>query len=140
MKIGLDETERLIYTTASSFARAIQGGLSTNEIGGPIAVVKTGADLAGISNVALVGFAATLSINLALINSLPFPALDGGQLLFVIIEIVTGKPLNRNIKDTITAFAFSTLLWLSVTSFVGDFSRINSSVTPITSIVKKNID
>ena len=130
IKIGVDETGRLIYITASSFVRAIQGGLTGNEIGGPIAVVKTGADLAGVSNIALVGFAATLSINLALINSLPFPALDGGQLLFVLIEIITGTPVNRNIKDTITALAFSILLYLGITSFVGDFTRINNSVQP----------
>jgi membrane-associated protease RseP (regulator of RpoE activity) len=139
IKIGVDETGRLLYITGSSFARAIPGGLTGNEIGGPIAVVKTGADLAGVSNLALVGFAATLSINLALINSLPFPALDGGQLLFVIVEIITGKPVNRSLKDTVTALAFSLLLYLGLTSFVGDFVRINNSVQPIPTAIQKNI-
>lgn len=135
VKIGIDETGRLIYITASSFYKAVQGGLSGGELGGPIQVVKTGADLAKVSDLALVGFAATLSVNLAIINSLPVPGLDGGQFLFVIIEIL-GIPLNRNLKDTITAIAFSLLLWLGLTSFIGDFSRINSS-TPTTII--KNV-
>jgi len=126
IKIGYDETGRIIYLTASSFSRAVSTGFKGNEIGGPIAVVKTGAELAGVSDLALVGFAATLSINLALINAIPFPGLDGGQLLFVILEVLTpGIPLNRNVKDTITAIAFTFLLWLGLTSFIGDFTRIN---------------
>jgi membrane-associated protease RseP (regulator of RpoE activity) len=47
--------------------------------------------MAEYSPSALVGFAATLSVNLAVLNSLPFPALDGGQLAFVVIELLTGN-------------------------------------------------
>jgi RIP metalloprotease RseP len=95
-----------------------------NEVGGPLSVVKAGSEMAQYSPVALIGFMATLSVNLAILNSLPFPALDGGQLSFVIIEMLAGRPVPRKIQDTITAVAFSFLLALGASTVVGDLSKV----------------
>jgi membrane-associated protease RseP (regulator of RpoE activity) len=84
--------------------------------------------MAQYSPMALVGFAASLSINLAVLNSLPFPALDGGQLAFVILELLAGRPVPRKIQDTITAVAFSFLLALGASTVVGDISKVNEPV------------
>ena len=87
-------------------------------------MVKAGAQLAEISPIALVGFAATLSVNLALLNSLPFPALDGGQLAFVLVELVLGRAIPRRAQEVITGLAFSFLLALGLSTLVGDISKV----------------
>lgn len=63
---------------------------------GPVEIVKVGAEVARSEGPsALLQFAAVISVNLAVINSLPVPGLDGGQMVFVLAEIVSGKKLDR---------------------------------------------
>jgi len=128
MAIGATETWRLLSFTWDAFSTSISSGFSGGEVGGPISVVKAGAQMAQDSPQALVGFAATLSVNLALLNSLPFPALDGGQLAFVLFEISTGRPVPRRIKDVVTSIAFAMLLLLGVTTLVGDVNKLGDPV------------
>eukprot|EP00596_Hydrurales_sp_CCMP1899_P007035 CAMPEP_0119034236 /NCGR_PEP_ID=MMETSP1177-20130426/1245_1 /TAXON_ID=2985 /ORGANISM="Ochromonas sp, Strain CCMP1899" /LENGTH=383 /DNA_ID=CAMNT_0006991537 /DNA_START=465 /DNA_END=1616 /DNA_ORIENTATION=+ len=128
---GVDETGRITSFTVNGLISAISSGGQNSEMGGPIAVVKAGAQMAEYSPVALIGFMASLSINLAVLNSLPFPALDGGQLFFVIAEIIAGKPVDRRVKDALTAVAFSFLLAFGASTLVGDITKIGepSSLT-----------
>jgi len=94
-------------------------------------VVRTGAELALLSPAGLVGFAATLSVNLAVLNALPFPALDGGQLVFVLIELLLKKPLPRKFQESITGLAFFVLLGLGSTTLVGDLGKLNQPIPGI---------
>ena len=87
-------------------------------------MVQTGAQLATLSPTALYGFMAALSVNLAVLNSLPFPALDGGQLVFVIIEGILGKKLPRKVQDSITAVSFIALFGFGLTTIFGDIQKI----------------
>lgn len=122
--LGVSETWHTIMITANAFIRVIQLGPTGNEIGGPIAVVKAGASMAELSPLALFSFASTLSINLAILNSIPFPALDGGQLAFVLVEMLRGgKPLNRNIQEVVTTFAFLILTLVGGYTIVGDILK-----------------
>ena len=82
--------------------------------------------MADYSGVALVGFAATLSINLAILNSLPLPALDGGQLAFILAEIVSGKTLNREIKESLIALAFGALIIIGAGTIVSDIGNLGT--------------
>ena len=102
-----------------------------NDVGGPLAVMQTGAQMAQYSPLALVGFAATLSVNLAVLNALPFPALDGGQLAFVLVELLSGKPLPKKVQETMTAVAFAMLLSLGVSTLVGDIGKMGMATLPM---------
>ena len=124
LTIGGAETWRLVTFTWSAFSKSISSGGVGAEVGGPISVVKAGAEMAQVSPQALVGFAATLSVNLALLNALPFPALDGGQLVFVLIEAVARRPVPRGIKNVLTGLAFSSLLLLGAYTLIGDVSKL----------------
>lgn len=73
---------------------------------------------------ALLTFAALISINLGIMNALPLPALDGGQLLFLAVEAVQGKPLNQRIVRTINGTALSVLLVLSLALLLGDIEKL----------------
>lgn len=65
---------------------------------GPVEIVRVGAEVARADGPsALLQFAAVISVNLAVINSLPVPGLDGGQMVFVLAEIVSGKKLDRQV-------------------------------------------
>jgi len=136
--IGAEETWRLISFTWRAFSQSVMTGFAGSEVGGPVSVVRAGAQMAEYSPVALVGFAATLSVNLAILNSLPFPALDGGQLVFVLIELVIGRPVPRRVINGITGLAFSFLLALGASTLIGDVAKITEEA-PAQSVIRSTV-
>ena len=97
------------------------GGSGGAELSGPIGVVKMGAEIAGSDSSVLLNFAAAISINLAVINSLPLPALDGGQLAFIVVEVLRrGRKLDVRVEEAITSLAFLVLGLVSVNAAIGD--------------------
>jgi len=130
--VALRETARIIKLTfeflGSFFSGIFTHGKIADEAGGPVAIYTyTGLALkAGI--MVLLQFVALLSINLALINILPFPALDGGRLVFIILEKISGKRVIKekveNIIHTV-GFGLLILLMLAITykDIVGLFHR-----------------
>lgn len=92
---------------------------------GPIGVVKAGADVVSSSDfAAIVAFAASISVNLAVINSLPLPALDGGQLVFVLAEAAAGRKIDQQLQESINAGALTVLLFISIGTAIGDVRSI----------------
>lgn len=75
-------------------SQAINGTADFSQVAGPIGIVSMVGDAAEFGLVALLTFTAIISLNLAVINMLPIPALDGGRLVFVIIEAITRKKIN----------------------------------------------
>ncbi len=109
--------------------------VSGNDLGGPISVVNAGARLAEYSPAALLGFIASLSVNLAVINALPLPALDGGQLVFVLLEWGARRPVPRKIQEVVTGLCACLLVALGVTTFVGDLQSLSD---PLNSAIVEN--
>ena len=68
-------------------------------------------------------FAAFISVNLAVVNALPFPGLDGGQMVFVILEALRGKRLSPRLENGINAVAVLLLASLSFYLIAGDIGR-----------------
>lgn len=85
-----------IFGTLSSI---VQGNRPLDELGGPIRIAQLSGKVAQDGAVSLLYFMAALSVNLALINLLPIPVLDGGHLLLYGIEAVTRRPLNKRIVE-----------------------------------------
>ena len=73
-------------------------------------------------------FAAALSVNLGVLNALPLPALDGGQLVFVLAEALTGRKVDQRVQESITSAAVLFLLWVSAYAAFGDVGKIVSGV------------
>ena len=73
---------------------------------------------------AILTFMAAISVNLAVVNSLPLPALDGGQMLFVISEALTGRKVDQRLQEGITSVALVFLLLLSFSTTIGDVENI----------------
>ena len=112
--------------------KTIQGykGLITNfsstaqQLSGPVKIVEIGAQLSEQGGTGILLFAALISINLAVLNSLPLPLLDGGQLVFTLIEGLRGKPVPVKIQIAVTQSSFFLLVGLSVLLIIRDTSQL----------------
>ena len=117
---------------SSLLIKTIQGykGLVTNfsstaqQLSGPVKIVEIGAQLSEQGGTGILLFAALISINLAVLNSLPLPLLDGGQLLFTLIEGLRGKPVPIKIQIAVTQSSFFLLVGLSVLLIIRDTSQL----------------
>jgi regulator of sigma E protease len=89
----------------------ISGRFGINAVSGPIGIVETVGEVASVSMSALVNLIVLLSMNLGIMNLLPIPALDGGRILFHLIDGIAGrKVIKKEIEDTITAVTLMLLL------------------------------
>lgn len=93
--------------------QSIEGETKLSEnVAGPIGIVGLVDDATNFGFVYLLGFTAFISLNLAVLNLVPFPALDGGRLFFLLIEVIVRRPLNPKILNIINGFGFLVLMIL----------------------------
>jgi membrane-associated protease RseP (regulator of RpoE activity) len=113
--IGATEFQRIVIMTFQGFGQLINNfGETASQVAGPIKIVQIGASIAQNDTGSLFFFAALISINLAVINILPLPALDGGQLAFLLIEGLRGKPLPTRIQEGVMQTGLVLLLGLGI--------------------------
>ena len=106
----------------SLFRDMAQMDADLSQVAGPVGIVGMVGQAADFGLASLLMFTAMISLNLAVVNMLPFPALDGGRLLFVGIEAVTRKPINPVWVGRLNAFGFILLITLMVVvtySYIG---------------------
>jgi len=84
------------------------------ELSGPVGIAVMTGEVAQMGWTYLIHFAAVLSLNLAVINILPFPALDGGHVMFLIIEKIRRKPVGESLRALVNNFGFALLILLAV--------------------------
>ena len=89
----------------------IRGKGSLSSIAGPVGMVSIVGDASKFGLAYLLSFAALLSVNLAIINLIPFPALDGGRLLFLLIEKIKGSRINPKIASRVNMIGFALLIF-----------------------------
>jgi membrane-associated protease RseP (regulator of RpoE activity) len=122
---GAEQFQNLTTLTVKGFAQLLSNFRETAEqVAGPVAIVDIGAKMARSDAGSLFQFGALISINLAIINILPLPALDGGQLAFLLIEGLRGKPLPSRIQDGIMQTGLMLLLGLGVFLIVRDTTNL----------------
>lgn len=102
MELGLDETRRVMITTYLTFARLFEGTVKVEHLKGPVGIAHIGTRLADRGMVWLLFFMALISVNLAVVNFLPLPIVDGGQFIFLVLEQVRGKPVPVAIQNAVT--------------------------------------
>ena len=98
---------------------------TAQQMSGPVKIVEIGAQLSQQGSTGLVLFAALISINLAVINSFPFPLLDGGQLAILFLEGISGKPIPEKIQLAFTQSGVLLLVGLSVVLIIRDTSQLS---------------
>jgi regulator of sigma E protease len=96
---AIGQTWGLTTQIFDTLLNIVQGDRPLDELGGPIRIAQLSGKVAQDGAVSLLYFMAALSVNLALINLLPIPVLDGGHLLLYGIEAVTRRPLNKRVIE-----------------------------------------
>ncbi len=112
LKVSATLTVAVIDAFGNLISDALKGHPDVANLTGPIGIVGLVGDAAQFGFVYLLGFTAFISINLAVFNLLPFPALDGGRLLFLIVEALTGKSINSRIVNMLHLSGFVLLVTL----------------------------
>lgn len=100
------------------------GNSDFSQVSGPVGIVGLVGSASELGFVYLLSFVALISIHLAIINLFPFPALDGGRLLFVLIETVTRKTIPPKVANTVNAAGFVLLLILMVVVTYNDIIKL----------------
>lgn len=103
----------------------LTGQMSAKNLSGPVGIVKMSGEAAKQGASALIFLAAILSTGLAVFNLLPFPALDGGHLVFLLIEAVTKKPVSLKIQERAATAGFILLMGLMVIVFYNDLVNLS---------------
>ena len=95
------------------------------EVTGPVGIAILTKQVTGLGLVYILQFAALLRINLGIINGLPFPALDGGRILFILIEKIKGSPVSQKIERAFHTIGFVLLITLMIVVTFKDFIRFD---------------
>jgi regulator of sigma E protease len=99
-------------------------GIIPQGVSGPVGIFAVTTEAARSGVLTLINFLGILSVNLAILNILPFPALDGGRLLFIGIEAVTGRKVSPKVEGTIHSVGMIILLMLLLLITIGDIRRL----------------
>ena len=118
------QTYRVTELMVVIIAKLITGDISTDTLGGPIMIAQMAGDSAKAGIGSLISFIALISINLAIINLLPIPILDGGHLLFFSIEAIKGRPVSTKVREIAQQVGLFFLILLMILVFYNDISRI----------------
>lgn len=102
-----------------------RGKASLENIVGPVGMVQHVGEAARMSIFHLLFLAGIISINLAILNILPFPALDGGRIIFAIVELIKGSPIDPEKEGLVHMIGFIVLIALMVLVLVKDITRLN---------------
>ncbi len=121
---SLKQSYRVIELMVVIIAKLIKGDISTDTLGGPIMIAQMAGDSAKAGVGSLIFFIALISINLAIINLLPIPVLDGGHLLFFLIEAIKGSPVSIKVREVAQQVGLFILILLMILVFYNDIHRI----------------
>ncbi|PIP55944.1 MAG: RIP metalloprotease RseP [Candidatus Zambryskibacteria bacterium CG_4_9_14_3_um_filter_42_9] len=125
---GLRTTTELTVLTGqaitSFIGQSFTGKADLSGVTGPVGIVGMVGDVRELGFAYLLTFTALISINLAIINLLPFPALDGGRLFFVLVEAITRKPVPLKVFNVVNAAGFALLILLMVVITIQDIRNI----------------
>lgn len=124
MVMSLESTWDIIRLTAIGVAKMVSGALSTKELGGPILIAQMAGKQAEEGVASFLAFIAFISVNLAILNFLPIPVLDGGHLLFYAIELVRRKPVGLKTREVAQQFGMVVIISLMVLVFYNDITRL----------------
>ena len=132
LKYSVIEVKYWIVTTISNLGQLITGKLSVKNLSGPVGIVDTVDSVINQSSsygmkaviMNLLYMAVLLSANLGVMNLLPIPALDGGRLLFILIEAIRRKPVDKEKEGYVHLAGFVLLMLLTIFVMYNDIIRI----------------
>jgi regulator of sigma E protease len=125
--LGVRETQRVMLTTYVTFARLFEGTVKVEHLKGPVGIAHLGTLIASRGFIWLLFFLALISVNLAVINFLPLPIVDGGQFLFLVFEKIRGKPVPVGFQNAAT---LAGLVLIGSMFLIVTFNDISNLISP----------
>jgi RIP metalloprotease RseP len=123
---GSEQFGGLLQRTVSGYGALFTDfGTTAQQVSGPVKIVEMGAQLSSQGGSGIALFMALISINLAVLNALPLPLLDGGQLVFILLEGVRGRPIPERFQLIVMQSSFLLVVGLSVLLIVRDTSQLS---------------
>lgn len=122
--VGVQETVGLTGLTVQALIKLVQGKISASTIGGPLLIGEQTIRQAEQGVASLIRFMALLSINLGVLNLLPVPVLDGGHLVFFVIEMITRRPVSVRTREIAQQVGLSLLILLMGFALFNDIMRL----------------
>ena len=121
---GFHKTGQMIGLTLDSIGKMIAGVISVKNLSGPITIAKVAGTSAASGLESFISFLAYLSISLGVLNLLPIPMLDGGHLLYYVVELVRGRPVSEQVQMLGLRIGMALLFSLMALAIVNDIARL----------------
>ncbi len=120
---GVRQTVDMSAFSLLAFWRMLNGTMSWRMLGGPVTIADAAGQSAQVGLMAYIGFLAMLSVSLGVLNLLPVPVLDGGHLMYYLVELVTGSPVSERWVEWGQKFGLLFIGLLTALALVNDLSR-----------------
>jgi regulator of sigma E protease len=121
--VGVEKTWDMSSLTAQMLWRIVTGQVSAKNISGPISIAEFAGISAYLGLTAFLGFLAVISVSLGVLNLMPVPLLDGGQIVYQLLEAVKGSPLSERAQNFGQQLGIALLVVLMSLAFYNDISR-----------------
>ena len=121
---GMIRTWQLVKLSFSMVEKLLFGDVSVKHLSGPISIAQGAGNSADLGLIAFLSFLALISVNLGVVNLLPLPILDGGHLMYLVVELLTGKPVSEKAQETGFKIGAFVLLMLMGIALLNDISRL----------------
>ncbi|GAA0791590.1 sigma E protease regulator RseP [Marinobacterium sediminicola] len=121
---GIHKTGQMISLTLDSIGKMIAGVISVKNLSGPITIAKVAGTSAASGLESFISFLAYLSISLGVLNLLPIPMLDGGHLLYYVVELVRGRPVSEQVQMLGLRIGMALLFSLMALAIINDIARL----------------
>lgn len=122
--ISVEKTGQMIGLTLESIGKMIVGAISVKNLSGPITIAKVAGASAASGLESFVSFLAYLSISLGVLNLLPVPMLDGGHLMYQLVELVRGRPVSEKVQMMGLRIGMAMLFSLMALAVINDIARL----------------
>jgi regulator of sigma E protease len=121
--LGFNQTVNLIRLTLVMMVKLVERAIPLDNIGGPIMIVAEAGKQAAAGGANFLFFMAALSVNLGVLNLLPIPVLDGGHLLFTLMEAIFRRPVSMKVREAAQQVGLILLISLMILAFYNDIIR-----------------
>ena len=121
---GSKQVWQMVSLTLNALQSMLFGQVSVEHLSGPISIAKVASNSAAMGLISFVTFMAYLSVSLGVLNLLPVPVLDGGHLLYYLIEMVTGKPVPDSVQRAGLRIGMALIMTMMLIALFNDVARL----------------
>jgi len=122
--LGVYQVWQMMSLTLQTLQSMLVGQVSVEHLSGPISIAQVASSSASMGLMSFVSFMAYLSVSLGVLNLLPVPMLDGGHLLYYLIEMVTGKPVPDKVQRIGLRIGMMLVLMIMFIALFNDVARL----------------